>query len=70
MDELLQAIQEKTGPPAEQAEGAARAALDFLKERLPAGIGDNLEEYISGNVEGISDGVDGLTDKAKGLLGN
>lgn len=44
----MQAIQEKTGLPAEKAEGAARAALDYLKERLPAGIGDNLENRIFG----------------------
>src|SRR5690606_20803771 len=40
MDELMQAIQQRTGLPADKAQGAAQAALDFLKEKLPAGIGD------------------------------
>lgn len=68
MDELMNAIQERTGLPADQAQDAAQAALDFLKEKLPGGIGDKLEDMISGNAEGIADAVGGLTDKAKGLL--
>lgn len=69
MDELMAAIQEKTGLPAEQAQGAAQAALDFLKEKLPAGIGDKLEDMIAGNADSISDAVGGLADKAKGVFG-
>lgn len=70
MEELMQAIQQKTGLPADQAQGAAQAALDFLKERLPPGIGDNLEDLIAGNTESISDAVAGVTDNLKGLLGS
>ena len=68
MDELMAAIQEKTGLPADQAQGAAQAALDFLKEKLPAGIGDKLEDMIAGNTEGIAGAVDSIVDKAKGLF--
>ena len=69
MEELMKAIQEKTGLPAEKAEGAARAALDFLADKLPAGLGDKLEDLIAGNSDGIADAIGGLTDKAKGLFG-
>ena len=69
MDELMVAIQQKTGLPADQAQGAAQAALEFLKEKLPAGIGDKLEDMIAGNADEISDAVGGLADKAKGLFG-
>lgn len=65
----MKAIQERTGLPAEKAEGAAQAALDFLADRLPAGIGDKLEDMISGNADGIAEAVSGLADKAKGLFG-
>lgn len=68
MDELMQAIQQRTGLPADKAQGAAQAALDFLKEDLPAGIGDKLENMISGNTDSISEGVEGMTDKAKGMF--
>lgn len=68
MDELMQAIQQRTGLPADKAQGAAQAALDFLKERLPAGIGDKLEDMISGNADAISEGAGGTVDKAKGMF--
>jgi hypothetical protein len=68
MDELMAAIQEKTGLPAEQATAAAQAAMDFLKEKLPAGVGDQIEGFISGNADAIADQTDGLTDKIKGMF--
>jgi hypothetical protein len=39
-----------------------------LKEKLPGGIGEKLEDMISGNADAISEGVAGLTDKAKGMF--
>ena len=68
MEELMQAIQERTGLPADKAQEAAQAALDFLKEKLPGGIGEKLEDMISGNADAISEGLGGLTDKAKGMF--
>jgi hypothetical protein len=68
MDELMAAIQEKTGLPAEQATDAAQAAMDFLKEKLPAGVGDKIEGYLSGNADALAEGADGLTDKIKGMF--
>lgn len=64
----MQAIQERTGLPADKAQEAAQAALDFLKEKLPGGMGEKLEEMISGNTEAISEGIGDLTDKAKGMF--
>ena len=68
MDELMAAIQEKTGLPAEQASGAAQAAMDFFKEKLPPPMGDKLEDLISGNADAIAEATDGLTDKIKGMF--
>jgi hypothetical protein len=68
MDELMAAIQEKTGLPAEQATGAAQAAMDFFKEKLPPPMGDKLEDLISGNADAIAEATDGLTDKIKGMF--
>jgi len=69
LDELMAAIQQKTGLPADKARDAAQAPVDFLKERLLAGIGDKLADMIAGNADEISDAVGGLADKAKGLFG-
>lgn len=68
MDELMSAIQEKTGLPAEQATAAAQAAMDFLREKLPPGIGDNLDDLIAGNTEAIAEATEGMTDKIKGMF--
>ena len=68
MDELMAAIQEKTGLPAEQAAGAAQAAMDFFKEKLPAPMGDKLEDLISGNADAIAGATEGMTDKIKGMF--
>jgi hypothetical protein len=68
MDELMAAIQEKTGLPTEQATGAAQAAMDFFKEKLPPPMGDKLEDLISGNADAIAEATDGLTDKIKGMF--
>ena len=43
-------------------------AIDFLKEKLPGGIGDQIESYLSGNADAIADQADGLTDKIKGMF--
>jgi hypothetical protein len=68
MDELMQAIAERTGLPADKAQGAAEAAMDFFKEKLPGGLGEKLEDLIAGNTDAIADAAGTLADKAKGLF--
>lgn len=70
MEELIQAIAEKTGLPADKAAGAAEAALEFIKEKLPDPIASQVDGFLSGKSEGIADSVGGVTDKLKGMFGN
>ena len=51
-----------------QAEQAAHAAVDFLKDRLPAPIAGRLEELVDGDGEGDLDGEQ-LSNTIKGFLG-
>lgn len=69
VDELIAAISAKTGLPADKAKGAAEAALDFLKDKLPAPIAGQIEGFLSGQSDAISDAVAGATDKLKGMFG-
>ena len=69
MDELIEAIKQKTGLPADQAKGATEAALDFLKEKLPAPIAGQTDGFLEGNSDSIADGIGGATDKLKGMFG-
>lgn len=68
MDELIQAIAEKTGLPVDQAQKAAEAVIGFLKEKLPDPIAGQIEGLLSGG--GAGAGLEGITDKLKGMFGS
>ena len=70
MDELIKAIEERTGLPADKAKGAAEAAVDFLKDRLPAPIASQIDGFLEGNADDIADAFGDATDKLKGMFGN
>jgi len=61
MDELVALVGEKTGLSEDMARTAVETVLGFVKDRLPGGIGDNLEGLLEGG-EGGSDagGLGGL----------
>lgn len=69
MDELIKAIEERTGLPADKAKGAAEAAIDFLKEKLPDPIASQIDGFLQGNADNIADALGGATDKLKGMFG-
>jgi hypothetical protein len=69
MDELIEAIKQKTGLPADKAKGAAEAALTFLKEKLPAPIASQIDGFLEGNADNIADSVGDVAGKLKGFLG-
>ena len=61
MDELANAIAQKTGLSQEQAKAAAQAAMDFLMTKLPAPIAEQIKSALGA--------TGGLADAAKGLGG-
>ena len=73
MEELLKAVAEKTGLPADKAQGAIEAVIEFLKEKLPEPIAGQLDNFLGGDDDGDSDGAGAglgdLLDKGKGMLG-
>jgi hypothetical protein len=62
---LIEAIAAKTGLPADKAKDAANAALEFIKDKLPGPIAEQLEGLLSGD----SAALGGLGDKLKGMFG-
>jgi hypothetical protein len=62
MDALVELVVEKTGISDAQARKAVETILDFLKEKLPSPIGDNLDNLLEG-----ADNLD--LDKGLDLLG-
>jgi len=63
MEELIAQVSQKTGLPADRAQTAVETVLSFLKSKLPAAIGGQLDQAVGGA------GVAGLGDAAKGLGG-
>jgi hypothetical protein len=68
MDELIEAIKQKTGLPADKAQGAAEAALEFIKNKLPAPIASQIDGFLEGNAANISDAVGDAANKLKGMF--
>ncbi len=61
IDELVKQVSQRTGLPEETARTAVEVVLEFLKDRLPAPLGQQLEAALEGKVD--------LDDLAKGLGG-
>ncbi len=75
MDEMIQLICDKTGLSAEQARGAADTVVGFLKDKLPSGMGEQLDSLINGGSLGSLGDLaqnlpGGLGDKIGGMLGS
>jgi hypothetical protein len=68
MEEIIKQITDKIGISPEQAKGAVDMVLNFVKDKLPAGMGGVLDNLTGGNAEG-GEGAGDLLDKAKGMLG-
>ncbi|MEN8041600.1 MAG: DUF2780 domain-containing protein [Actinomycetota bacterium] len=66
MDELISQIVEKTGVTAQQAKEGVTIALDWVKDKLPSDVVDQL----SGVLEGAGDMAADAVEKAKGAAGS
>ncbi len=72
MEELLNTVVEKTGLPADKAQSAIEAVMDFMRDKLPAPIVSQIEKFMEGGgdtSEGIGDVAGDVTDKLGGMFG-
>ncbi len=60
MDELVKQISQKTGISEEQAKQAITQVLDFLKQRLPAPVAQQIDGILGGGMPDLSKGIGGL----------
>jgi len=60
MDDLIKALMEQLDLDEEIAQQAVETVLAFLKDKLPAGLGDQLENILDGADDGIVDQLSGL----------
>jgi hypothetical protein len=52
MDELVKLVAQKTGISEEQARTAVQTVIDFIKPKLPAPIGSQIDTILSGSAAG------------------
>lgn len=69
MEELIKVVTSKAGISESQAKSAVDAVVSFLKDKLPGGIGGQVESFLSGNAGTVGSVIDTIKDKASGLLG-
>ena len=67
LDDLVQQISQRAGIPADKAQVAARTAIDFLDNRLPAPVGGQLKRLVDGggmpDLGGLKGGLGGMFGK-------
>jgi len=69
MDELIKKVSEKTGISEDQARTAVTTVLGFLKDKLPAPIGGQIDNLMAGGASGEGGGIGDIASKVGGLLG-
>lgn len=69
MEELIKMVTQKVGISEGQAKSAVETVVSFLKDKMPAGIGSQVESFIGGNAGSMGGVVDSIKDKIGGLLG-
>ena len=70
MDQLIKQLQEKTGLGVDQIKSVIDGVMDFLGDKLPGPLADQVKGFLGddeGGDEGDSGG--GLMDQAKDMLG-
>jgi len=67
MDELVKLVAQKAGISQDQAKLAVNTVLGFLKDKLPAPLGSQLESALKS--PGAASGVEDITKNLGGLLG-
>lgn len=71
MDKIVALIVEKTGISEEKATMAAETVLGYVKEKLPAGLGSQIDSFIGGEDSAEEGGEPGggIADKLGGMFG-
>ncbi len=68
MNELIAQVTQKAGISSEQATSAVQTVMTFLKEKLPAGIGSQLDGLVGGGESSGGVAADAMK-KIGGLFG-
>jgi hypothetical protein len=68
MENIIKLVSEKTGISESQAKTAVETVVSFLKDKMPGGIGAQVESFINGGAGSLGDIATGLKDKVGGVF--
>jgi hypothetical protein len=68
MESIIKMVCEKTGISESQAKTAVETVVNFLKDKMPGGIGAQVESFVNGGAGSVGDIAGGLKDKIGGML--
>jgi len=69
MDELLRIVSEKTGLPAEKAKDAVDTVIGYLKDKLPAPVSSQIDNFLGGPGNIAGSAADALKSGIGGMFG-
>jgi len=66
MDEIIKLVVKKTGISEEQARQAVKTVVDFIKDKLPGPLGDQIDNALKGgNPQDLFSNLGGLLGDKK-----
>ena len=68
MDSIVKLVAEKTGISESQAKVAVDTVAGYLKTKLPAGVGSQVDSFLGGSGSSAGGLADGLKDGLGGLF--
>lgn len=69
MDNIVKLVTEKAGISESQAKSAVDTVISFLKDKMPGGIGSQVEGFLNSNAGTIGNVVDTAKDKLGDMFG-
>lgn len=69
MEQLVKLITAKAGISEAQAKQSIETIVDFLKDKMPAGIGSQVESFVKGGGSDMGNIAGALKDKVGSLFG-
>lgn len=70
MQQLVNLVSQRTGLSEDKARTAVDTVVNFMKERLPGGLGSQLDSVVAGGGQGEGQGsLDDLAGGLGGMLG-
>jgi hypothetical protein len=74
MEQLINMVKEKAGISEAQAKQAVETVVNFVKDKLPAGMQGQVDSFLAGKAgsgsSSMGDMAGGLKDKMGGMFGN